>query len=84
MMDILVKLAEEKYILKYKSTKIYAEAVKSLWDEHLFEEVNKYNSQKWRNDKYWVEECDIVLKNYRRGIEFVYLNNSKKKVKPGQ
>jgi len=35
MMEVLVRIAEEKYILKYKTTTNYFEAVKSFWDEHL-------------------------------------------------
>lgn len=34
-MDLIVKLAEEKYILKQQITKNYAEAVKKLWTENL-------------------------------------------------
>lgn len=34
-MDMIVRLAEEKYINKYKYTKNYFEAVESLWNEHL-------------------------------------------------
>ena len=32
MMEILVRIAEEKYINKYQKTKDYFEAVKMLWD----------------------------------------------------
>lgn len=38
-MDIIYKLAEEKYIQEYKTTKSISEAIKMLWDEHLKEEM---------------------------------------------
>jgi len=34
-MEILTRLAEEKYIFKYKLTKNLTEAVNLLWTEHL-------------------------------------------------
>lgn len=45
-MELLVKIAEEKYILKYQKTKSLFEAVKMLWDEFLLKEFTnpKYNS----------------------------------------
>lgn len=84
MMDMIVKLAEEKYIFKYQETKSYSEAVLKLWEEHLNEEMISHGSQEWRNERYWNEECDMVLKYYNKTLQFVYQNYSKKKVKPGQ
>ncbi|KAL4456118.1 hypothetical protein ABPG74_014079 [Tetrahymena malaccensis] len=85
MMEVLVRIAEEKYILKYKTTNNYFEAVKMFWDEHLAQEINsQYNLQTWRNERYWNEECDTCLKNYKRIVEHVYKKFSKLKVKPGQ
>ncbi len=43
MMEVLVRIAEEKYILKLKSTSSYFEAVKMLWDEHLEKEMKKHD-----------------------------------------
>lgn len=34
-MEVLVRIAEEKYIIKYKTTTNYAEAVRLFWEEHL-------------------------------------------------
>ena len=48
-MEVLFRIAEEKYIFKLKSTTNYAEAVKNLWKEHLINEICIHNSQEWRN-----------------------------------
>lgn len=34
-MELWVRIAEEKYILKYRNTQSHLEAVKTLWEEHL-------------------------------------------------
>jgi len=43
-MEALVRIAEEKYILKYAKTTSFYEAVKMFWEEHLENLfVEKYN-----------------------------------------
>ncbi|KRX05204.1 hypothetical protein PPERSA_06838 [Pseudocohnilembus persalinus] len=89
-MELLVRLANEKYIDKYKQTTSIFEALKKLWDEHLEPVIGPGNNiymdkqQKWRNERYWNEDCDYCLKNYKKIIDHVYSRFSKKKVKPGQ
>lgn len=34
-MEALVRIAEEKYILKYAKVTTFFEAIKLLWEEHL-------------------------------------------------
>jgi hypothetical protein len=34
-MEVLVRIAEEKYILKYQKATTFTEAMKMFWDEHL-------------------------------------------------
>ena len=83
-MEILVRIAEEKYILKYKKTNSYIQALTYLWDEHLSQEINEqYNFQTWRNQRYWNEQCDTCLKHYKVILDHVYKRYSKQKVKPG-
>ncbi|EGR31140.1 leucine rich repeat protein [Ichthyophthirius multifiliis] len=86
LMEAFVRIAEEKYILKYSKTQSFFEAMNLFWDEHLENIINeeKYNAQKWREEKYWNEECDYCLKNYKKIIDHVYKKFSKLKVKPGQ
>lgn len=90
MMELLVRLANEKYIDKLKLTQNMFEALKMLWSEHLDavmgEKGNKYYDyqQKWREENYFNEECDYCLKHYKKIADHVYKRFSKKKVKPGQ
>lgn len=43
-MEVLVRIAEEKYILKYRSCTNYADAIKMFWNDHLAQEINsQYN-----------------------------------------
>lgn len=79
-----MRIAEEKYILKYKLTQSYLEAISMFWEEHLKDICNQYDLQIWRNEKYWNEPCDLCLKHYKKIIDYVYKKFSKKKVKPGQ
>lgn len=83
LMEVLVRIAEEKYI-KNNVEEAYEGAVKALISDHCLPYFKQFDSQKWRNDRYWKEECDDVLKYYRPVLENVYNQFSKKKVKPGQ
>jgi len=38
----MTRLAEDKYITKYKVTKSISEAIKLFWEEHLIKEFSKY------------------------------------------
>ncbi|EGR29347.1 leucine rich repeat protein [Ichthyophthirius multifiliis] len=85
LMEALVRISEEKYILKYQRCNTFIEAIKLFWEENLEQIfVEKYNSQKWRTERYWNEECDYCLKNYKKIIDYVYKKFAKQKVKPGQ
>ncbi|EGR32874.1 leucine rich repeat protein [Ichthyophthirius multifiliis] len=86
IMEILIRIAEEKYILKQKKAQSYLQALQFLWEEHLFQELSNesYNPQIWRNQRYWNEECDTCLKFYKPILEHVYKKYAKLKVKPGQ
>ena len=85
MMELIVRIAEEKYINKYQKTKNYFEAVEMLWEDNLIAEFSnlKYDTQIWRNERYFNEDCDYCLKNYKRIIDYIYKKYSVKKVKPG-
>lgn len=82
-MEILVRMAEEKYINKYKSTTNYFEALKMLWNDHCQNVFNKNDSQNWRQTRLWNEDCDFCIKYYQKIITQAYKIFSKKKVKPG-
>ncbi|KAL4463939.1 hypothetical protein ABPG74_005876 [Tetrahymena malaccensis] len=84
LMEVLVRIAEEKYILKTKKSASYFEAISQMWNEHLEKEFTSHSPQAWREQRYWNEECDYCLKNYKPIIDHIYRRHSKKKVKPGQ
>ncbi|KAL4510557.1 hypothetical protein ABPG72_004711 [Tetrahymena utriculariae] len=84
LMEVLVRIAEEKYILKSKKSATYFEAITQMWNEHLEKEFTSHSPHTWREQRYWNEECDDCLKNYKPVIEHIYRRHSKKKVKPGQ
>jgi hypothetical protein len=46
MMELLVRLAGQKYIESYKTTSNWFEAVKMLWDEHLENTMTTFDEQK--------------------------------------
>ena len=37
-MELIVRIAEEKYVIKYQKTKNYFEAVEMLWEDNLIKE----------------------------------------------
>lgn len=49
-----------------------AEAIQLTWEKHIqphiefSESINPYvyNQQKWREERFWNEECDNILKAY--------------------
>jgi len=83
LIEIITRIAEEKYIIKLKLTQDYPTALKMLWDKHLKQVFTSHNWKLWREDNYWTEHCDLVFKRYKRVIDYVYKENSKKKVKSG-
>jgi hypothetical protein len=77
-----VRIAEEKFVFN-KQFPSYWESVAALWKQSLQPLAEKCDLNKWRQTRFWNEECDLVLKNYQEITNNVYKNYSKKKVKPG-
>ena len=65
-MEVLVRLAEEKYV-KSKVCGNYYESVKKIIEDHYLEKFKRsyHFINTWREKYYWIEECDIVLKYYK-------------------
>ena len=86
-LEVWVRMAEQKYITSGNITS-YAEAVEKILEEHLLPFITSndtlYNAQKWREDRYWNEECDTVLKSYLPILQGLYKRYSGLKSKPGQ
>jgi len=86
-LEIWVRLAEQKFITSGNITS-YAEAVEKMLNEHVlpFIALNDpiYNAQKWRETRYWNEECDTVYKSYLPVVQSFFKKYSGMKTKPGQ
>jgi NLR family CARD domain-containing protein 3 len=81
-MEVMVRIAEKRY---KSSTVSFSEAVEIMIRDNLLPIYTKYTvAQKWREEKYWNEKCDDVLKAYKFILENVYSRYSVKKVKPSQ
>ncbi len=52
--------------------------------DHILPFANSLSYEKWRQDKFFVEENDILVKKYRPIFNYIYKKNSKLKVKPGE
>lgn len=59
----MVRVSEDKY-LKTKIANNIAEATKMIIDQ-CTPVMSQYDAQKWRNERYFNEECDDLLKYYR-------------------
>jgi hypothetical protein len=60
-MELLTRIAEEKYINQYSKTKSYFESICMLWDDHLFQDFINYDNNVWRKENYHTEDIDVSL-----------------------
>lgn len=82
-MEILVRLAEDKY-MKNNPNIEHKDALKTLINDHVFNVIKNHNSQIWREERFWNEQCDICLKNYLQVIKDIYKKYSGATAKPGE
>lgn len=80
-MEFLVRVSEDKY-LKTKAANNMLEATKMIL-EQCKPYMSQFDAQKWRNERYFNEQCDDCLKFFRNLLNNVYNRYSVKKVKPG-
>lgn len=85
-LEIWVRLAEQKYITSGSITS-YSEAVDKMLNDHVLPYITlndaTYNAQKWRESRYWNEECDTVYKSYLPVVQSFFRKYSGMKTKPG-
>ncbi|CAD8105716.1 unnamed protein product [Paramecium sonneborni] len=82
MMEFLVRLSDDKYV-RFNPQINIVQATKMILDQCM-PHMSQYDCHKWRAERYFVEQCDDVCKKYKWVIDYVYMRNSQKKVKPGQ
>ena len=46
--------------------------------------TSTFSYEKWREERYFVEENDALIKKYRQIFNYIYRKNSKMNVKPGE
>ncbi len=59
----MFRIAEDKYIEEIKKDS-YLEAIQVLYKFHLQPFFESFDSQKWREERYFKEECELVFKTY--------------------
>jgi hypothetical protein len=82
-MEVLLRLAILRY---YDTQKVQTrvEAVKKLFDAHMLKMQNQPNSQLWREERYWNEECDNIYKANWSLVEHLYINMGGHARKPSE
>ena len=55
-----MRLAIERFTQKLKMSP--AEGVKVFYEQFLYDNLSRYTSHPWREERYWNEECDTVIK----------------------
>ncbi|CAD8110051.1 unnamed protein product [Paramecium primaurelia] len=81
-MELLVRISIDKYLEKKLSNNIY-ESVQMLLDQ-CRPIMQKYDVQKWRNERYFNQQCDKCLNHYKPLLQNIYNKYSIKITKLGQ
>jgi len=79
----LVRLAEHKYLSSGVVT-TYGESMRLLMEECMGPYLATFNHNSWRQERYWNEEVDTVLKSYFPIFRSVYRKYHGQKTLPGQ
>ena len=82
-LEIIIRVAADKYI-RTRQCSAYTEAFARLMKEHLLPVMSKFSSQKWRLEKYWIEEVDWVLKAHKPLLLALFSRYSGKNTLPGR
>lgn len=81
--EIIVRVAGDRYI-RNKICSSNLEAFQKLLKEHLWPVINKFTSEKWRIEKYFCEEVDLVLKVNKQIFLALFKKYSGKHTLPGK
>lgn len=82
-MEILVRLAEEKY-KKLSITDNFADSTSLILKDHVLPLAENYPMVQWRFSKYFNEFNDALIKKFRAVFSSIYKKNSRLKVRPGE
>lgn len=81
-MEVLVRIAADKYVRR-KKTKGIVEALAQVLDT-VIPVYREYDTEEWRWSRYLCEDVDLVLKQYKPILDYVYNRFSGRKAKPHQ
>jgi hypothetical protein len=82
-MEVLLKLSIQRYY-DTGAVPTRVEAVKKLYDTHLCKYAGNLDSQRWREERYWNEECDNILQANWDFLFHIYTIRGGSKKKPGE
>eukprot|EP00359_Climacostomum_virens_P009598 CAMPEP_0204913250 /NCGR_PEP_ID=MMETSP1397-20131031/11196_1 /ASSEMBLY_ACC=CAM_ASM_000891 /TAXON_ID=49980 /ORGANISM="Climacostomum Climacostomum virens, Strain Stock W-24" /LENGTH=869 /DNA_ID=CAMNT_0052084449 /DNA_START=77 /DNA_END=2683 /DNA_ORIENTATION=- len=82
-MEIIVRLALDKYLRK-KVVTSPSEAVQKMLTEDMWPILSKYDSNKWRWDRYICEDVDLAYKAHKPILDNIWSRFSIRLKKPGQ
>ena len=82
-MEVLLKLSLQRYY-DTGSVATRADAVRKLYDAHLNKFAGNLDSQRWRDERYWNEECDNILQANWDFLYHIYTVRGGSKKKPGE
>lgn len=71
-MEILCRMGLERFAKKPPNLK-HVPALQRFFGEKMNPVLEKYNSHSWRLERYWNEECDLVLKEYESVLKDIYI-----------
>ena len=78
-MNLLVKVAKDKYVTVLGQTKNVLEATKIAFEKHWDNAIKGFEYHKWRMERYYNEEVDNFLKAHLPLLDALYMSWSKQK-----
>lgn len=83
MVELLVRLAVDKYV-KPGIAPTYSEAVVMLMEKNVLPYFSTFDCQKFRTDKLWREEIDVLYTRLETALREVYIKFTGKYAVPSQ
>lgn len=82
-LEILLRISMDRYI-RNKICSTYNQAMQKLLTDHLIPVMSTYRTEMWRNEEYYTEEVDLVLKANKEIFVSIYKKYSGKQTLPGK
>ena len=78
-MNLLVKIAKEKYVTVLKTTKNLLDAIKMAFEQHYEPVLKSFDYHTWRKERYYNEQIDNFMKTFLPLLDALYLSRLNKK-----